>query len=472
MSSQIAVGLPLGSSHSTFIRSWSTLQPIHSGSAHSSVANTASAASSTHLSRVFSSSAAGVGTQPDSTPGRVEEVFVEHSAVPAGPITVEEPWEQVDYDGIDSDRNDEDIQNIPDYVLRYAPLVHLFSGEQYWPSNIAEHLQHVTPTFNYTPIQQITQRPSLTNLDRYNEFDHARWVFLTSKDDPETYPDWLGSQKNIPRLAGETSRTYTHSLRVALAKLRALTDNSRASSHGQDPSIKGGRSSAPAILITVKKPGGIVDAFWFYFYSFNEGNSVFNIRFGNHIGDWEHSCIRFHHGKPQAVYYSEHSFGSAYSYKAVEKYGERPVVYSAVGTHANYATAGGHPYVLPWGILHDQTDKGPLWDPALNAHTYTYNYTSRTISASTLTPDAPTQWFDFAGHWGDRTYPMDDKRQYKLFGQYHYVTGPLGPKFKNLGRRKVCGGPDAKPCVIRRWLRQEENFGTVWPSDDRLDRET
>lgn len=482
MSTQIAVQLSLTSSQSTFVHSWSRPQHTHFESAHLSPSSAAYAPYSTHASEILVEQAlAGIRDHSKSALERVEEVFVKQSAEDSDLLAGPEPWEEVNLGGGDIDDAEGGGQDIPEYVLQYAPLVHLFSKERYWPSDIAEHLQHVTPTFNYTPIQRVTQRPTLTNLDRYNAFEHARWVFLTSKDDPETYPEWLGSQKNIPQpvddgptaaLTHGASRAYFDGLKLAFTKFKQLTGSRRKSTADHDTAVRGGRSSAPAILITVRKPNGIVDAFWFYFYSFNQGNSVFNVRFGNHVGDWEHSCIRFHHGTPRAVYYSEHSFGSAYSYKAVEKYGTRPVVYSAVGTHANYATAGGHPYILPWGILHDQTDRGPLWDPTLNAHTYTYNYTSRTISASTLTPDAPTQWFDFAGHWGDRTYPVGDGRQYKLFGQYHYVTGPLGPKFKNLGRRKVCGGPDTKPCVIKRWLRQEEHLGTAMPNSDQLDTET
>lgn len=117
---------------------------------------------------------------------------------------------------------------------------------------------------------------------------------------------------------------------------------------------------------------------------------------------------------------------------------KRPVVYSAVGSHAMYATPGLHPYILPWGMLHDQTDRGPLWDPTLNAKSYLYDHHNRTLRTSTLNPKAPTSWFDYAGHWGDKYYELSDPRQYRLAGQYHYVNGPSGPKFKNLQRQHVC----------------------------------
>jgi hypothetical protein len=218
------------------------------------------------------------------------------------------------------------------------------------------------------------------------------------------------------------------------------------------------------VLVLVDKGSGIVDAFWFFFYSYNLGQTVLNIRFGNHVGDWEHCMIRFEHGTPRAMFLSEHAGGKAYAWKAMEKRtkkgsaAERPVIYSAVGSHAMYALPGLHPYVLPFKMLKDVTDKGPLWDPALNHYAFWYDYeldreeedlpaeqerTSLTPASSN--PDLPTSWFHFDGYWGDDVYPLSDQRQWRLFSEYHYTTGPSGPKFKNLGRRKVC---QTDKCII------------------------
>ncbi|KAL8708390.1 MAG: hypothetical protein Q9220_006680, partial [cf. Caloplaca sp. 1 TL-2023] len=341
-------------------------------------------------------------------------------------------------------------QVIPDYVLEYAPLVHLYSGEQFWPCDFAEHLQHVTPYLNYTPIRSSSHELNLSNLDQLNEYTNGRFVYLTSDDNVEARPDWLGGEKNIPGDPEDTDQSPhldRDNAQQILGKIQA----------GQQ--IKGGRSDAPAVLIVANKGNGIVDAFWFFFYSYNLGNLVFNIRFGNHIGDWEHSLVRFEHGQPKFVFVSEHYFGEAYTYDAVEKIGKRPVIYSALGTHAMYATPGLHPYVLPLGLLHDTTDRGPLWDPTLNALPYTYNHTTdvllsgRRFSGEGSAPKStgvgtglPTSWFYFNGHWGDRHYPLRDSRQYEFAGQYHYVNGPLGPRFKALGRRKMCQGKDTDPC--------------------------
>ena len=332
------------------------------------------------------------------------------------------------------------MKNTPQYVLDYAPYVYLHKDEQFWPCTMEEHLRHTTPALNYTPVEkdELQVAPSLTNLDQLNAFERGRYVFLTSNDDVEDRPEWLIGAKNIPE-------DFT----PPMTKRRWFGMGSKSKDKGKGT---GGRSSAPAILITVDKGNGIVDAFWFFFYSYNLGNTVLSIRWGNHVGDWEHTMIRFQHGKPKVVFFSEHNFGSAYSYSAVEKIGQRPVVYSAVGSHAMYATPGLQPYILPLGMLHDATSRGPLWDPALNLLSYSYNPPTDTLTPSTLNPHSPTAWFFFNGKWGDKSYPMSDRRQYGIVGEYHYVNGPLGPRFKNLGRRKVCQGRYEDPCVIKHWL--------------------
>ncbi|KIX03717.1 uncharacterized protein Z518_07270 [Rhinocladiella mackenziei CBS 650.93] len=400
------------------------------------------------------------------------------------------------------------LREIPDYVMEYAPLVHLYSGEQFWPCDVAEHLYHITPALNYTPLQSEQRHPNLNNLNQLNEWQNGRWVFLTSNDNVEERPEWLEGEKNIPSEPSnpddlfednegwvhKPGRTYVQGLKDAMADLKdwfgpdvedlEQTKDFQMTFSGQSEEsmaahrvhhelrrstirdhapgkIRGGRSDAPAVLVTVNKGHGIVDAFWFFFYSFNLGNVVLNIRFGNHVGDWEHTAIRFQHGKPKAVFFSEHNFGSAYSYDAVEKLGKRPVIYSAYGTHAMYSTPGTHPYILPWGILHDVTDRGPLWDPALNSHAYTYDYKADILRSSNLTPSAPTEWFQFRGRWGDKFYPLNDKRQYRFAGQYHYVNGPKGPKFKDLDRKKICAGPEESPCVIKNWLSSGDKIGRL-----------
>lgn len=112
---------------------------------------------------------------------------------------------------------------------------------------------HTTPWLNYTPLT--TTHPLLSNLDEYNKFGD---IYLTSDDDPTNPPEWLRGDHNRP--------------------------NEPKQGTGEDEDI--GMSTAPGVVIWTEKEGGIVDAFYFYFYSFNQGNTVAGWRFGNHVGDW------------------------------------------------------------------------------------------------------------------------------------------------------------------------------------------
>ncbi|KAL9083552.1 MAG: hypothetical protein Q9165_008477 [Trypethelium subeluteriae] len=408
------------------------------------------------------------------------------------------------------------LREIPQYILDYAPFVHLYSGEEFWPGDIADHLIHTTPHLNYTPLQQSADSPNLTNLNDLNKYG-PRHVYLQSDDNVEERPEWLGGKSNIPTLPddekcrvvdpdtqdvlsrSEGSKTEIRGNNNIFRKRDPTSSTSGSSGSQTKKKPCGGRSDAPAVLVAIDKGDGIVDAFWFFFYSYNLGNVVLNVRFGNHVGDWEHTLVRFKNGEPIEVFISEHNFGEAYAYDAVEKIGKRPVIYSATGTHAMYATPGTHAYILPWGLLHDETDRGPLWDPTLNLYSYTYELPSKPFAssdtnsilhdptldsniptalpsdlahpadatlaqsedasaqirrpilrASSRTPHAPLEWFLFRGHWGDKVYPLSDERQYRFAGQYHYVSGPIGPWAKRLDRTTICQGPGR--CVIKHWI--------------------
>jgi len=392
-----------------------------------------------------------------------------------------------------------ELEEIPEFVLAHAPLVHLYSGEYFWPSDIAEHIQYMTPFANDTVLN--TTLP--LSLDRLHELDNrALDVFLTSDDDVEDRPDWLHSRYGIPlefvdddaeakkqaygKGGGPPLRDGTTWFDVDKDHpLRRISDPRRV--HGKGRGLITGRaqrrnarqrpvdgtfgsitnkteddglSKAPAVLVMVDKGSDILDAFWFFFYSYNLGQTVLGVRYGNHVGDWEHCMVRFESGVPRAMFLSEHEGGQAYAWEALEKRRvpgrgglpgtERPVIYSAVGSHAMYALPGVHPYVLPFKMLRDVTDEGPLWDPARNNYAYFFDYLldreeSRSgesepasLTPAASNPDAATSWFHFAGSWGDKLLALRDKRQWRLFGQYHYVTGPRGPKFKHLDRHKVC----------------------------------
>lgn len=251
------------------------------------------------------------------------------------------------------------LREVPEYVLEYAPLVYLFSGENFWPGDIAEHLVYTTPTLNYTPVQAKWEHPTLQDLDRLNRWELGRHVYLTSDDDVETRPKWLGGERNIPVPQPDTpgdpedpedGNTPVSNVDDRAKWYDAGTWNDNADAQSVDPNLDSfrshvvveelrkryggkpinvaagsdrGRSDAPAVLVVVDKGNEIVDAFWFFFYSYNLGNTVLDVRFGNHVGDWEHTMVRFYKGHPKALFLSAHTAGEAYSYEAVEKQGKR-----------------------------------------------------------------------------------------------------------------------------------------------------
>ncbi|KAL4757436.1 uncharacterized protein BDW70DRAFT_153354 [Aspergillus foveolatus] len=305
---------------------------------------------------------------------------------------------------------------IPDYVLDYgkllstfgssateeltrlAPLVWLHSEDRYKPSGIAEHLDHVLPKVNYEPIEGAPSPLTLDNLDQLNALGNES-VYLTSQEgiDANPQPGWF---------------------------------------YGAEFDENGQASDVSSIIVVNDHGDGEVDAFYFYFYSYNQGNTVLGMEFGNHVGDWEHNMIRFQDGAPQAIWYSQHSGGQAFTYDATEKQGKRPVAYSGNGTHAVYSTPGGHDHTipglnLPAGFLVDQTNQGVLWDPALGA--YAYAYVPATQTFEPYDPSFPVNWLDFNGRWGDDALQGGPE----LFGQAKYVGGPNGPKFKNIQREQT-----------------------------------
>jgi len=312
-----------------------------------------------------------------------------------------------------------------------APVVWLQSQDLYLPSDIGAQIIHTKPEENYTPLNGAPSPLTLNNLDSLNSLGGAS-VYLTSLDDITKNPSWF---------------------------------------KGVTPDGSGKTNGAVSSAIIVNDHGsGFVDAFYFYFYAYNEGNTVLGQEFGDHVGDWEHNMIRFSNGIPQAVWYSQHSNGEAFTYECVEKHGQRPVSYSAKGSHANYATTGSvlrsarvtqahvfsraHDHTipnlnLPAGFLEDHCDQGKLWDPTLSA--YFYSYGAKTKTYASYDPSYPTRWLYYLGQWGDQQLPDSNPNQRDFFGQRKYTSGPTGPEDKQLNRTNVC--PDnGNPCILRPFL--------------------
>ncbi|KAK7423560.1 hypothetical protein QQX98_001018 [Neonectria punicea] len=302
---------------------------------------------------------------------------------------------------------------VPPYVASHAPLVWLHSQDQYRPSDLLAHLRHTTPTLKRKPIGDLPEL-DLDNLGILNKFGLS--TALSSNDDPLSHPEWLRGE--APDAAGKI------------------------------------HNSTPCVVILVERGPVDLDAFYFYFYSYNEGPNITQVmepldrlisggkasegmHFGNHVGDWEHNMVRFRNGEPIGIYYSQHVDGEAYDWADAT-----PIVYSALGSHANYAESGTQIHNI---ALLDYCDEGQMWDPILSA--YFYRFDPPSFKLTRLSPpdqesSSPpssnlTSFFYFTGHWGDIQYPDSDPRQEHTphFGLRRFQTGPTGPRMKHLVRK-------------------------------------
>ncbi|KAK6342276.1 hypothetical protein TWF730_001752 [Orbilia blumenaviensis] len=307
---------------------------------------------------------------------------------------------------------------VPQYALDYAPLVYLHSDDEYRPSNIRSMLRNTQPRVNFLPISGGPLPVTLDNIDQLNNFGGDS-VYLTSIKDVATD--------------------------IEQAWLKGVTPDASGLTDG----------AISAAIIINEKDANTTDVFYFYFYNFNSGPPVWNIKFGDHVGDWEHIMVRFQNGVPSALWYSQHADGQAFTYDAVQKLGKRPIGYSAKGSHANYALDGNHDHTIPnfnlpgAFFLVDFTNKGPLWDPTLSAYYYKFDGGSSTFTP--YNPASPVNWLYFKGKWGDQQYPKDHPNQYILFGQARFSGGPTGPLDKELQRKDICPS-NVKPCWVRPFL--------------------
>jgi hypothetical protein len=122
----------------------------------------------------------------------------------------------------------------------------------------------------------------------------------------------------------------------------------------------------------------------------------------NHQGDWEHITIQIKNGAPKAIYFAAHGEPMRVALSKVRWKGNRPIVYSAVGSHASYPRPG----------------KWSLFGPAIKDETKEGGRVWETVHSLASVRSQP--WRDFAGAWGE-------------VGEFAHTTGPLGPWHK---RRK------------------------------------
>lgn len=149
-----------------------------------------------------------------------------------------------------------------------------------------------------------------------------------------------------------------------------------------------------------------------------------------HEGDWESvSVILDKQATPLWLGLSRHSEGARRAWAAAPKRGTHPLVYVALGSHANYFDAGVQPF-------------SPLWVPkqliqiirSLGALPADHTGKGRVIQPVVVHVNATTpKWMAFAGTWGE------DQYLHARAGQAPVVFGggPRGPVFHEQWRRPI-----------------------------------
>lgn len=136
-------------------------------------------------------------------------------------------------------------------------------------------------------------------------------------------------------------------------------------------------------------PGSYV-TYWF-FYGFNDAPT----QFADHEGDWERISIRLDAAdQPTTIAYFQHGGYCVMPFGSAPHTGERPIGYSADGSHATYPTVGDG---NDRGGSDRDTAEGPPWSTWGN-----------------LLDVRAQGWFGYGGAWGE-------------VGELEYTTGVLGP---------------------------------------------
>ena len=195
--------------------------------------------------------------------------------------------------------------------------------------------------------------------------------------------------------------------------------------------IEDAHASPPTAYGTAFRRGNRIALQYWLWYAFNPYSP--SVPAGElwqvHEGDWEAvEVLLDRSGKPLVAGYSQHGEGTRRSWSRVPRRGSHPIVYVALGSHANYFRPGTHRF--------DPRVVEPLLISIIEQNGY--EPVDHTGAGSTLrlnlvriTETAPG-WMAYTGTWGEDQFLRAPGQAPIAFG-----TGPRGPALHELWRVPV-----------------------------------
>ena len=188
----------------------------------------------------------------------------------------------------------------------------------------------------------------------------------------------------------------------------------------------------PAVYGAVSRRGNRIALEYWLFYAFDlySPTDPPGEFWQDHEADWEAVTVLLDETqRPLVVGTSRHCGGTRRDWAKVRKQGGRPLVYVALGSHANYFGPG-------LSLLASR-----CWPPVALAIFRAYGVplldrtgAGRAITSAEVLPisSASPSWLSFAGAWGETQYVHFPKN-----APFAYGLGPRGPAFHALWRNPV-----------------------------------
>ena len=216
--------------------------------------------------------------------------------------------------------------------------------------------------------------------------------------------------------------------------------------------LKGTKTNAKAYAFAVEKEYEFLDLSYFVFFPYNLGKKIGFVRYGNHVGDWEHITVRLKVEKnsllsttvtPVFVEYSTHTWRFYVPFDEVEMTEGHPTAYIAEGSHGIWQNAGKNVYLNKIVVvLKDSCSKGYAWKLWEDNQMETYAYDALTWTGTGIGGSKWNTCFD-------KDYFNPDSNSVIQWGNYKLNKGVFYTRFDN-----GPNGPQEKPNLYNYYTMQ------------------